>query len=145
MRQFQLTEAAHQQILSHCQASLPNEACGLLAQDPESPDQYFYPIRNDAASPRFFHMNPIDQLKAERAMEETNQVLIAIVHSHPLSVAFPSQTDLDQAHWPDSIEPISPGTPWLIVSLLDSTIPVVRAFEILGRDHPSDIQELQIS
>ena len=133
-----------QQILSHCQASLPNEACGFLAEDSGTSVQHFYPIGNDAASPRFFHMNAKDQLKAEKAMNETGQLLAAIVHSHPMSKAFPSETDLKQAHWPETDDLTHPGIPWLLVSLLKIGEPEVRVFQIRGLRYPQDIQEMKM-
>ncbi len=138
---FTISSGIHQEILKHCQASLPNEACGFLARDIHTQEQHFHPIGNDAASPRFFSMNPKEQLRAERAMEETGQQLEAIVHSHPLSEAFPSRTDLKQAHWPESDELIHPGIPWLIISLEDPDKPSMRVFLMKGDNHPDDIEE----
>ena len=83
----------------------------------------------------------VQEYRAERAMEETGQQLEAIVHSHPLSEAFPSRTDLKQAHWPESDELIHPGIPWLIISLEDPDKPSMRVFLMKGDNHPDDIEE----
>jgi len=48
--------------------------------------------------------------------------LSAIYHSHPHTAAFPSQRDVDNAFYPDSLI--------LIISLMEKNTPQVAAFQI---------------
>ena len=60
--------------------------------------------------------------------EDRGWELLAIYHSHPDSVAYPSKRDIGIAYWPDSTEPIYRGTYFIICSLEDTAAPVIRAF-----------------
>jgi len=78
-------------------------------------------VKNAAASPLRFEMDPQGQYNALKAIEEGGEELLAIYHSHTKSPAYPSQTDVNQAvNWPDEI--------YVIVSLQDSDAPDVKAY-----------------
>ena len=49
----------------------------------------------------------------------------AIYHSHTRSAAYPSQTDINLALWPDAL--------YIIVSLAEADAPDVKAFAIVDR------------
>ena len=57
-----------------------------------------------------------------RAIEEAGEELVAIYHSHTKSAAYPSQTDVNLAGWPDAV--------YLIVSLAEPDAPDVKGFWI---------------
>ena len=58
-------------------------------------------------------------------IEGSGWTLGAIYHSHTRSPAYPSQTDVNLAFYPDAL--------YLIVSLQDPEKPDVRAFRIVDR------------
>jgi proteasome lid subunit RPN8/RPN11 len=66
----------------------------------------------------------IDQVKAERRIEEAGGEILAVVHSHTHTDAYPSPTDVAKAE-------IVPGWRWVIVSLKHAE-PVVRSYVITG-------------
>jgi [CysO sulfur-carrier protein]-S-L-cysteine hydrolase len=99
-------------LLSHAQAELPNEACGLLsgtAQDGMATT--YHPARNAEASPLRYSVHPDDLVRITFAIEDAGNDLVAIFHSHTHSPAVPSPTDLRAAMYPDAV--------YLLASLAD--------------------------
>jgi proteasome lid subunit RPN8/RPN11 len=95
-----------EEMIVHARGELPNECCGLLAgrvveATAEATDRFV--IRNDDASPRQYHTNARDMLDAFRAMRERELELLAIYHSHPTSSPVPSQRDLEQNTYGESV------------------------------------------
>lgn len=84
----------------------------------------FYPTRNIADDPgRMFVMDPVEQLRAFQQMNQRDEELRAIYHSHPATAAEPSGTDLTLARYPRVY--------YLIASLLSSP-PDLRAYYFTG-------------
>jgi proteasome lid subunit RPN8/RPN11 len=117
-----ITESQVSEIVSHARSEFPNEACGLLASKDGSVVR-FYPIKNAEASPVTYRMDPQDQLKAMLEIDDLDWELGAIYHSHTRTRAYPSQTDLSLAFYPDSL--------YIIVSLADTSAPDLRAYRIV--------------
>jgi proteasome lid subunit RPN8/RPN11 len=110
-------------MVAHCITGLPDEACGLLAGDPEVGEVVAcYPTRNAAASARLYTVDPLELLQADRDAEAHGIEIIGVFHSHTHTDAYPSPTDVAQA--PD------PGWHYVVVSLRD-THPVVRSYTIV--------------
>lgn len=92
-----------------------------------------YPATNAEASPVRYLMEPKDQLHIMRDMEDHDWDLLGIFHSHTHTAAYPSQTDVSLAYYPDAL--------YVIVSLADEAHPVVRAFHIVdGRIREEPIE-----
>lgn len=91
-----------EQIIIHLQEHLPQEACGLLAGK-DSNFETWIPIDNVLRSPTRYRMDAEQQLKAFLQFEENQQDLLGIVHSHPNGGSAPSQIDIQEAYYPDSI------------------------------------------
>ena len=105
-----LPEAVKRQMLAHS-SSRDVEVCGLLSGKGNSVRRY-YPVENIADQPdRSFYMSPQGQLDAFKAMDDRNESLVGIFHSHPCSAALPSSSDLELAAYPGVIN--------FIVSLRD--------------------------
>ncbi len=116
-----------EQILGHLRAAAPSEGVGLVAVAPLGDDGLadatcFYPGTNLDASPSRYTMDPAEVLAAFRDMEACGWRLGAIAHSHPVTAAVPSETDLREAHYRDAL--------MLIVSLAGD-MPVMRAWQIV--------------
>ncbi len=121
---FTLGHTVYDQMVAHCLAGLPEEACGLLGGDPEAGEALTcYPTRNLAASAKLYTVDPVEHLRADRDAEAAGNSIIGVFHSHTHTDAYPSATDVAQA--PD------PDWHYVLVSLRD-VLPVVRSYRIVG-------------
>ena len=99
------------------------EVCGLLGGC-QNELRTFYPVRNIADHPeQMFVMDPVEQLREFRQMNQRGEELRAIYHSHPATAAEPSSADLMLARYPRVY--------YLIASLLSSP-PDLRAYYFTG-------------
>jgi proteasome lid subunit RPN8/RPN11 len=88
---------------AHVVATLPYEACGLLA-GAASEVREVYPIANQLQSPVRYRMEPSEQVRAFSTIESKDMELVAIYHSHTAAagtanaaMAQPSATDIAEA------------------------------------------------
>jgi proteasome lid subunit RPN8/RPN11 len=113
------------EIIEWSRAGAPDEACGLLASNRTAENggtpNRFIPMRNAAASPFRYLMDPQQQLHVLLDIDDRDEVVWGIVHSHVASKAEPSATDVGLAAYPDAL--------YLICSLAADP-PVVRAWAI---------------
>jgi proteasome lid subunit RPN8/RPN11 len=122
----------YDELIEHARADVPNECCGLVGgRDGEAVT--VYRASNAEASPLRYNLDPQDQFRFMREMEEKGEDLVGIYHSHTKSPAYPSQTDINLAAYPEVV--------YLIVSLADGEEPL-RGFHI--RDGEVSEAELQI-
>lgn len=112
----------------------PNESCGVIASREGSPVRVI-PMKNADASPVTYRLDGREQLQVFDAVEEEGLELWAIYHSHTHSDAYPSETDIRLAFYPDAR--------YLLLSLEDRQEPVLRSFFI--RDGEVTEEELQIT
>ncbi|CAN5801108.1 M67 family metallopeptidase [soil metagenome] len=118
-----------QAVIDAARAGVPNEACGLLVSDRHHgqagvPRRYV-PLTNAAASPYRYLIDAQEQLRVWMELDDADEVVWAIVHSHVASPARPSVTDIGLAFYPDSL--------YVICSLADPESPSVRAWSIRDR------------
>jgi [CysO sulfur-carrier protein]-S-L-cysteine hydrolase len=109
------------EIIEHARHDLPNECCGIVASNDGEAVKVFR-ATNAEASPIRYTLDPREQYRISIEIEEQGWELGAIYHSHTRSAAYPSQTDVNLAFYPDAI--------YLIVSLRKPDEPEVRAFRI---------------
>jgi [CysO sulfur-carrier protein]-S-L-cysteine hydrolase len=110
----------HDELLTHAREDTPNECCGLIGGK-DGVAETVYRARNAEASPLRYNLDPQDQFRIMTKMEERGEELSAIYHSHTASPAYPSQTDINLAAYPDAL--------YLIVSLAEGEKDL-RGFEI---------------
>jgi len=107
-----LSESQRSEIINYCIQELPNEACGLLAGKDFGIQKIFF-ISNQNKSPSRFFMEPLELLTALTWMDENDQDLLALFHSHPNGPDHPSLTDIKEFYYPDIesmiVFPISGG------------------------------------
>lgn len=130
-----LEPALVEAIVDHAFAEDPNEACGLVIGDRPAADGgralRFEAVRNKAASPYRYEIDPDDLLRLTIATDDADETFWAIVHSHVRSAAYPSPTDVGLAFYPDAL--------YLLVSLAEEE-PALGAFRIVdGEIHRVEI------
>ncbi len=99
---LRLTPAQWEAICAHLSQALPNEACGLLGGE-AGQVRAVYPVENRLHSPVRYEMAPAAQLAAMLAIEAAGWEITGIFHSHPRGPATPSETDVAEAYYPESI------------------------------------------
>jgi len=108
-------------IIERARQEYPLESCGILAGKTGRISN-FYPMVNVEKSSSCYRMAPEGQLRVFLEIERKGLELSAIYHSHPHTAAFPSQRDVDQAFYPDSLI--------LIISLMEKGALQMGAFQI---------------
>ncbi|MDP2276915.1 MAG: M67 family metallopeptidase [Nitrospirota bacterium] len=126
-----------EEMLSHCREVYPNEACGILAGNGEEASK-IYRITNSENSPVTYKFESTEHIRADIDIRENKLAMLAIYHSHPSSVAYPSQKDIEDAFWDG--DPNYPDAVYVIVSLIKEQ-PVVKGFSI----REGAVKEVRIS
>ena len=90
-----------EQMVAHCRADHPDEACGVIA-GPIGSDwpERFIPMVNAARSPTFYEFDSMDLLRLYREMDDRDEEPVVIYHSHTATEAYPSRTDISYASEP---------------------------------------------
>lgn len=118
-------------MLAHGQAEYPLEACGLLGGR-NGRVHHLYAVENHLRSPVRYEMDPLQQIQALLHLEEQQNDLLAIYHTHPQGPETPSPTDIALVTFPEVV--------YIIVSLARRTNPTVRGFHIT----PGQLHEVSI-
>jgi proteasome lid subunit RPN8/RPN11 len=118
---IKIPESIFQGIIEHARRQWPLECCGILAGE-ENTVKRFFEMTNSEQSTVRYSMAPQDQLRAYDEMDREGMEMVAIYHSHPHTIAFPSETDVKLAVLPELVS--------IIVSLKQKEEPVVKAFRI---------------
>lgn len=120
-RNMRIAQALVDQIVAHAREDLPNECCGMVGGS-DGAAATVYRAENAEASPLRYSIDAKEQFRLMREIEEAGEELAAIYHSHTKSAAYPSQTDVNLAGWPEAV--------YLIVSLADPDAPDLKGFWI---------------
>jgi proteasome lid subunit RPN8/RPN11 len=118
-----LPAAIRAAIVRQARSDYPNESCGLIVGDQPAAEGgralRYMPMRNKAASPYRYEIDPTDLLHATIETDDADEAFWGIVHSHTHTPAVPSPTDVGLAFYPDAL--------YLLVSLdEDLADPVTR-------------------
>ena len=116
-----IPKSIYQRMIEHAQKELPLECCGILSGK-EKTVQKAYELQNIEESSIQYSMSPREQLKVFEDMEKESMEMVAIYHSHPHTIPFPSETDVRLAFYPDVSS--------IIISLKEEENPVMKAFQI---------------
>ncbi len=146
MDALNIPQSILEDLVSHAQQCAPYECCGLLAGQDGQVTKHFRisntVAKNDQAIKVFaeaevkhlkdlseqtkaevaYFMDPQEMLQAFKEMRATDLTLLVIYHSHTHSPAYPSETDVGLAYYPD--------VAYLIVSLENFQVPTIQAFMI---------------
>ena len=130
----QLPRTVYEGIVAHAREGKPEEVCGIL-RGRAGRAAALYRARN-LAEDRIdnYDVDPQTLLK-QFEFEEAGDAMVAIYHSHPVSVAYPSATDAWNAHYPE--------TYYLICSLEFDDAPAIRAFRMEPEWPDADVGRLR--
>lgn len=119
-----LDAATAAEIIAHARRDHPDEACGLIA-GPAGTDraERLIPMANAERSPTFYRLDPMEQLRVWRQMDDRGEVPVVIYHSHTATEAYPSRTDISLAGEPDAH--------YLLVSTRDPDDAELRSYRIV--------------
>jgi len=129
---IRIPKTIYQGMLDHARKEWPLECCGILSGK-EKIVQKAFKLKNSEESPVRYSMSPQDQLKVYEEMEKESMEMVAIYHSHPQTIPFPSETDVKLAFYPDVAS--------IIISLKEEES-VVKAFRI-GKEAIS-LEEIEV-
>jgi [CysO sulfur-carrier protein]-S-L-cysteine hydrolase len=118
-----IAAALYDKIIAHARADHPDEACGVIA-GPAGSDrpERFIPMLNAERSPTFYRFDSMEQLRVWREMDDRDEELIVIYHSHTATLAYPSRTDISYAS--------EPGAHYVLVSTRDPEETEFRSYRI---------------
>ena len=123
------------EMIAHARADAPDECCGIIAGKDGRPMRLYRAI-NAEHSPYRYSVDAKDLLRIHRDADANGWDFLVIYHSHTHTEAYPSPTDVRLAAWPDAH--------YVLVSLMDETTPVVRAFRIEGGAVAEEAIELAV-
>jgi proteasome lid subunit RPN8/RPN11 len=113
-------------ILEQSRREYPDEACGVIL-GPIGKDHpgRLKPMINAAHSPTFYEFDPKDLLALYREIDDNDEEIVVIYHSHTETEAFPSRTDISYAG--------EPGAHYVLVSTREEIAPATefRSFRII--------------
>jgi proteasome lid subunit RPN8/RPN11 len=108
-------------MVKHAKQESPLECCGILGGKKGVVEKAFE-LQNAERSAIRYSMSPQEQLVVFEEMEKKSMEMIAIYHSHPHTIPFPSETDVKLAFYPEVSS--------IIISLKEQENPMVKAFRI---------------
>jgi proteasome lid subunit RPN8/RPN11 len=95
-------------VVAHARRDHPDECCGVIAGQAGVATRVV-PMTNAERSPTGFVFDPQEQLRVWRSLDDADEDLLVVYHSHTMTEAYPSRTDV---RWSAN----TPGTSWLLVS-----------------------------
>lgn len=111
-------------MIAHANEDFPLECCGILGgKDKDNEITNSYRIKNIDESKVTYLMDPKEQIKVFKDMRTNEIELKAIYHSHPNHPAYPSQTDVRLAYYPEAV--------YIIISINDNKEIEMHGFRIL--------------
>ncbi len=112
-------------MITHSMEEDPNECCGILLGkgDAVIGSRRMKNVHENKISR--YSMDPMELMDVQRQADEAGQEFVAIYHSHTYTQGYPSETDINNAVESGWTDPY-----YVLVSLVEKTRPVVRAYRI---------------
>ena len=85
-----------QKLVKYAEAEKPYESCAILTGNENDENwtvKKLFLIENTAKSKVTFTISPDEEFRVDQIAKEANMEIVCIFHSHPESVAQPSETD----------------------------------------------------
>ena len=114
------------ELITHAMQDDPSECCGLLLGIGDEADEIHRMSNVDRKPISKYTMQSGELVAAQEKLKDGRE-FVAIYHSHTFTQGYPSQTDIANA-----VKVAAISTRHVIVSLVEKTRPVIRAFSING-------------
>ena len=113
------------EMITHSLEHDPEECCGvLLGKDgAASTGRRMQNVHDNRVSR--YTMDPLELMQVQNDADRKGQQFVAIYHSHTYTQGYPSETDIANAVESGWTDPY-----YVLVSLVEKTRPVVRAYRI---------------
>lgn len=113
------------EIITHALEDDPNECCGFLLGkgDEATRSRRAKNVHKNQISR--YSMDPVEVMEIQQDADGKSETFVAIYHSHTYTQGYPSETDVNNAVDSGWIDPY-----YVLVSLVEKTRPVVRAYRI---------------
>ena len=111
----------YKDLVDHALKDAPIEACGYLGETDGLIDAIL-PMKNFDHSSEHLSLDPVEQSEKIKELRRIGKKAAAVYHSHPVTLAHPSEEDIRLA--------VDPVLSYVIVSLAGKA-PVVKSFQIL--------------
>ena len=106
---LQISQAIVNAILEQSRVEYPDECCGvILGKIGSDIPERLKPMINTAHSPTFYEFDSKDLLALYRELDDNDEEIVVIYHSHTETQAYPSRTDISYAS--------EPGAHYVLVS-----------------------------
>jgi len=122
LERLRLPDSIREEIIAHARDHAPRECCGVIAGKNGEITQ-LYRLTNLEQSVNRYLIDDEEFYRVYWEIENRGEELLSVYHSHPVTVAYPSKTDVEFAFWPQAI--------YLICSLQFEDAPVIRGFRII--------------
>jgi proteasome lid subunit RPN8/RPN11 len=123
---LEISRAFVDAIVEQSRQEYPDECCGVIL-GPVGLDKALRlkPMINAAHSPTFYEFDPKDLLALYREIDDNDEEIVVIYHSHTETEARPSRTDIAYAG--------EPGAHYVLVSTREEIAPAIefRSFRII--------------
>jgi proteasome lid subunit RPN8/RPN11 len=98
-----IDRSIYDKIVAHARRDHPDEACGIVA-GPEGSDrpERFVEMMNAARSPTFYEFDSTEYKQVYDQLWDRDEDFVVIYHSHTMTEAYPSRTDIAYAQWPQA-------------------------------------------
>jgi len=97
-----IPQTIFKEMVDHASREAPLECCGILAGKGRTVRR-MYEMRNTDGSRTTYLMPPEEQLEVFREIEKERLDMVAIYHSHPHTIPFPSERDVRLAFYPEVV------------------------------------------
>ena len=123
---LKISQAHVDAMLAQSRAEYPDEACGvILGSQGKDQARRLKPMINAAHSPTFYEFDPKDLLSLYREIDDNDEEIVVIYHSHTETEAYPSRTDIAYAG--------EPGAHYVLISTREEIAPATefRSYRII--------------
>jgi proteasome lid subunit RPN8/RPN11 len=110
------------QVVAHARRDHPDECCGVISGKDGVARQLFE-MENAERSPTGFVFDSAEWLRVYRDLDDADEQLLVVYHSHTATEAYPSRTDISFAG--------EPGAHYVLVSTREPDSEEIRSFRIV--------------